>query len=134
MLQQGGRWRFDSLPFVEEVVMQDDETQIERQETGIPILLSLLFLLIAEIVRIALGVTVFFALAWTLVTKCPPSERVRHFANRTLSYQYRLLRSLTYNNPPRPFPFSDFPPEVEPLGPLHRDAAQPGGPLEPRVS
>jgi hypothetical protein len=70
MLQQGGRWRLGSLPSVEEVVMHDEETQIERQETGIRILLSLLFLLIAEIVRIALGVTVFFALAWTLVTKC----------------------------------------------------------------
>ena len=96
--------------------MQDDETQIERQETGIRILLSLLFLLIAEVVRIALGITVFFALAWTLVTKRTPSERVRHFANRTLSYQYRLYRYLTYNAPERPFPFSDFPPAVEPAG------------------
>jgi Domain of unknown function (DUF4389) len=96
--------------------MQGDEAQIERKETGIRILLSLLFLLIAEVVRIALGVTVFFALAWTLVTKRPPSERVRHFANRTLSYQYRLYRYLTYNDPARPFPFSDFPPAVEPPG------------------
>jgi hypothetical protein len=116
MLQQGGRWRLGSLPSVEEVDMQDDEAQIERQETGIRILLSLLFLLIAEIVRIALGVTVFFALAWTLVTKRPPSERVRDFANCTLSYQYRLYRYLTYTDSARPFPFSDFPPAVEPPG------------------
>ncbi len=96
--------------------MQDDETQIERKETGIRILFSLLFLLIAEGVRIALGVTVFFALAWTLITKRPPNERVRHFANRTLSYQYCLYRYLTYTDPERPSPFSDFPPEVEPTG------------------
>ncbi len=74
----------------------------------------------------------FFALAWTLVTKRPPSERLRHFANRTLSYQYRLFRYLTYNNSERPFPFSDFPPAVEPLGPIQKDAEQPGGPKEPR--
>jgi Domain of unknown function (DUF4389) len=94
--------------------MQDDETQIERPETGIRILLSLLLLLVAEVVRIALGITVFFAVAWTLVTKRPPSERVRDFANRTLSYQYRLYRYLTYNDPARPFPFSDFPPQSSP--------------------
>ena len=113
--------------------MQDDKTQIERPETGIRILLSLLFLLIAEVVRIVLGVTIVFALAWTLITKRPPSERVRDFANRTLSYQYRLYRYLTYTDPDRPFPFSDFPPEIEPLGPIQRDAEQPGGPMEPRV-
>lgn len=36
--------------------MQGDETPSERKETGIRMLLSLLFLLIAEVVRIVLGV------------------------------------------------------------------------------
>jgi len=36
--------------------MQGDETPLERQETGIRLLLSLRFLLIAAVVRIVLGV------------------------------------------------------------------------------
>ncbi len=42
----------------------------------------------------------------------PPNNRVRSFANRTLSYLYRITRYLTYNQSKVPFPFSDFPPEV----------------------
>ena len=112
--------------------MPEDESTIERKETGIRILLSLLLLLIAEAVRIVLGVTVFFALAWTLITKRPLSERVRRFANRTLSYQYRLFRYLTYNDPERPFPFADFPPEMEPTGHEQESTEQSGEPTQPR--
>src|SRR5262245_45566139 len=99
-------------------IMQDEQP-IERTDTGIRILLSILFLLIAEVLRIVLGVTTAFCLAWTLATKRPPRERVRHFANRVLSYQYRLSRYLTYNEATQPFPFADFPAELEPPGPPH---------------
>jgi hypothetical protein len=51
-----------------------------------------------------------------LVTTRPPSERVRRFANRVLSYLYHIVRYLTYNEPELPFPFSDFPPQLEPIG------------------
>ena len=91
---------------------------IERKDTGIRILLSLLFWVIMEVVKTVLAVIVIFELIFTLITKKPPSEGVRTFANRALSYQYRLLRYLTHNEPYRPFPLSEFPPEVEPSGPL----------------
>lgn len=55
-------------------------------------------------------------LGFALVTTRPPSERVRRFANRVLSYLYHIVRYLTYNEPELPFPFSDFPPELEPIG------------------
>lgn len=98
--------------------MQNDETPIERKETGIRILLSLLFGVIAHVVGTVLGVVVLFELGFVLITKRPPSERVRLFANRTLSYLYHVVRYLTYNAPEPPFPFSDFPPELEPSAPL----------------
>jgi hypothetical protein len=94
--------------------MQVEEIQIERKETGIRILLSVLFWVIMEIVKTVLWLIVFFELALALINKRPPSERVRGFANRALSYHYRILRYLTYNESDWPFPFSDFPPEVEP--------------------
>jgi hypothetical protein len=66
-----------------------------------------------------LAVIILFELASVLVTKQPPGERVRRFANRTLSYLYRILRFLTYNEPEPPFPFAEFPADVEPPAPLH---------------
>ncbi len=100
--------------------MQVDETQIERKDTLIRILLSLLFVvIIIWIVETILGLIILFQLAYALITKQPPGERVRHFANRTLGYLYRILRYLTYNEIEPPFPFSDFPSEVEPPAPTH---------------
>lgn len=95
--------------------MPVEHVPIERKETAIRILVTLLFVVIAELViEIVLGVVILFDLAYTLITTQPPPERVRHFANRTISYLYRILRYITYNDTERPFPFSDFPVEVEP--------------------
>jgi hypothetical protein len=100
--------------------MQVDEIQIERKETAIRILISVLFWVILEVLKGVLGVLVLFELAFALITKRPPSDRVRQFANRTLSYHYRILRYLTYNEPDWPFPFSEFPPPVEPSAQTHQ--------------
>lgn len=94
--------------------MPVEEIQIERKETAVRVLVTLLFVVIAEVVvEVILGVVILFDLAYTLITKQLPPERVRRFANRTISYLYRILRYLTYNDTERPFPFSDFPLEVE---------------------
>jgi hypothetical protein len=95
--------------------MQNGDTAIERKETGIRILFTILFLLIAEVIRIILGLVTLFSLVYALITKRPPGERVRLFANRTVSYLYHIWRYVTYNAPEPPFPFADFPAEVEPL-------------------
>jgi Domain of unknown function (DUF4389) len=92
-------------------------SEIERKDTGIRMLLSLLFVCILYAIEAVLAVTVVFSLAVALITKRPPGEQVRSFANRTLSYLYRILRYLTYNEHQAPFPFADFPPEVEPPAP-----------------
>ncbi len=98
--------------------MEFEGIEIERKDTGIRVVISLLYWVILEVVKTVLAVLVIFELIYTLITKKPPSEGVRTFANRALSYHYRLLRYLTYNEPYRPFPLSEFPPEVEPSGPI----------------
>ena len=94
--------------------MESKELEIERSDTAIRILLTLLFYLIARAVGFVLGVVIVFELIYALITKDAPPERVRQFANRAVSYFYRVGRYLTYNELERPFPFSDFPREIEP--------------------
>ncbi len=99
--------------------MQVEGLHVERKGTAIRILISLLFWVIAEIVRWVLGAIILFELGFALITQRSPTFRIRRFANQALSYQYRILRYLTYNESERPFPFSEFPLEVEPCGPSH---------------
>lgn len=92
----------------------EQEQPIERKETGIRILLTLLFVIILRAVDVVFGVIVFFQLAFTLVTKRRPGDQVARFANRIITYVVQLLQYVTYQDEQRPFPFSDFPAESTP--------------------
>ena len=92
--------------------MQTEDAPIERKETAIRILLTLLFMVILErVIEAILAVVILFELVYVLITRRPPGERVRRFGNRTLSYLYRIVRFMTYNESDPPFPFADFPPK-----------------------
>ena len=71
--------------------METEKIEIERGTTAIRCLLTLLFLIIARVVGTVLLVVVIFELLYTLITTGPPPERVRAFANRALSYVYRIM-------------------------------------------
>jgi len=88
--------------------------EIERRDTGLRILISLLFMVIAALIESLVGLIVIFELLWSLITRQPPRPRVRELANRIVAYYYRIGRYLTYNESEPPFPFSDFPAAVEP--------------------
>jgi hypothetical protein len=88
--------------------------EIDRSETGIRILLTILFALVRGVVVSALGLIVIVELLWTLITRQPPSPRLRELANRIVTFEYRIGRYLTYNEGSIPFPFSEFPQEIEP--------------------
>lgn len=94
--------------------MTSEAPRFTRQETGLRVLFTVLFVVVVSVIELILGVVILFALVFTLITQQPPGERVRRFANHTLSYLYRILRYLTYNEFAPPFPFADFPSEVEP--------------------
>jgi hypothetical protein len=94
--------------------LEDGDDAIERGATGVKILLTLLFFLIARVVETVLVVAVCFGLGFALITRRPPSESVRRFTNRVLSYYWAIFRYLSYNESRPPFPFSELPPEIEP--------------------
>jgi hypothetical protein len=97
-------------------MMETERDEIDRKETGFRILYSLLFWVIAGVVEMVVGALVVFELLFALVTKREPPGRVRVLANRVIAYFYRVGRYLTYNEPDPPFPFSEFPTEIEPTG------------------
>jgi hypothetical protein len=94
--------------------MERDEPRIERHDTLMRMLYSLVFFFISRLVLAAIGLLVVFELVYTLVTMTAPSLRVREFGNRAVAYLYRIHRYLTHNEAELPFPFSDFPKELEP--------------------
>lgn len=100
---------FDSQ--LEEPVV--DGSEIDRGETGVRILLTLLFFVIARVVEGMLLVVVLIELGIALVTQREPSEAIRRFANHTLSYLVRIGRYITYNDERAPFPFEEFPGELD---------------------
>lgn len=98
--------------------MNDEQAEMDRGETGIRVLYTLLFWVITQVLITVLGFLVLFELIHVLITQRPPPERVREFANRAVSYFYRIGRYVTYNEAELPFPFAEFPAEIE----------RPGGP------
>ncbi len=97
---------------------QTEDEEIDRLDTGIRILLTVLFFIIARVVSIVLIVVILFELAFTLITQKQPSGEVKRFANRALSYLVTLMRYLTYNDAQLPFTFREFPAELDLTSPL----------------
>jgi hypothetical protein len=87
-----------------------------RERFAIRLLYTLLFPPIYGICNFLVLLTTLFQFALLLIT-LKHSEPVRSFANRVISYEYRIWRYVSLNSSQRPFPFSDFPPEVEPPEP-----------------
>jgi len=110
------------IPTAEAHRSRDVGSRIDRGATGVRIVLTLLFFLIARVVELLLAVLVVFELGITLVTQQPPSRKIRDFANQVCAYLYRVARYLTYNEADPPFPFTDFPEAVEPPTDQYDDA------------
>jgi hypothetical protein len=88
----------------------EQELEIERSETGIRVLFTLLFILVIHAIEVVLGVVVFFGLVFALITRTEPPRQVRDFADRVIRYTVEVVSYLTYNRDSAPFPFDDFPP------------------------
>lgn len=84
------------------------ELHIDPRDTGIRILLTLLFTVVASVLDTLVGVLVAFSVLWALITRQPPHPRLRSLANRIITYEYRIHRYITYNDAEVPFPFSDL--------------------------
>lgn len=90
----------------------NDITFGSRKQIAIRLLYTLLYVAIFEILKtIILLITVFEYLVLLITLR--HNEPARVFANRVAAYGYRVMRYLTLNENQRPFPFSEFPGEIE---------------------
>jgi hypothetical protein len=85
--------------------------EFERTETGVRLLIVLLFFLITRLVELVFGLLALFCLGFTLVTKRRPGAAVQRFALRLIRYVVEIGRYLAYYDDDPPFPFRELPPE-----------------------
>jgi len=86
---------------------------ISRKQIGIRLLYTILFFFILGIILVIVKLAVFFQFIYFFSTQ-KPNESVRQFSNKISAYGYRIFRYITLNESKRPFPFTDFPPDLEP--------------------
>jgi hypothetical protein len=90
-----------------------DEDEISRSETGVRLLLTLLFFIIGRLAETVLVLIALFGIFYTLVTQRPPGDELRRFARRTISFLVEIARYITYDDEEAPFPFREFPAELD---------------------
>jgi hypothetical protein len=96
-----------------EVAMQEKKkSTTSRMDIGIRLLYTILYILVFEIIKTIIHITVVFQYVFLLLT-LRHNIAVRNFSNKVVTYGYDVMRYLTLNKNERPFPFSDFPAEME---------------------
>jgi len=93
----------------------NDEIQVAttRKQIAIRLLYTLLYVAIFEVVKTIIFLITIFEYFFLLIT-LRHNEPARTFANQVAAYGYRIMRYLTLNETRRPFPFAEFPAEIEP--------------------
>lgn len=86
---------------------------VGRLKILLRLLYAILFLLVFEILRLVVQVTVLGQYLYLLVVGSP-CEPLRKFGSGVADYAYRVIRYLTLNENERPYPFTRFPGEIEP--------------------
>ncbi len=89
------------------------QTAPSRNQIGVRLLFTLLFLPIYGICTALVVLTTVFQFGMLFITQ-KHSEPVRLFANRVVSYAYRVWRYFSLNSSQKPFPFAEFPADLEP--------------------
>ena len=83
-----------------------------RKKIAIRLLYTVFFLIVFEILKIIIQVSVLFQYVYLLISK-KYSNPVRNFTNKVSVYAYRVLRYVTLNENKKTFPFDNFPKEIE---------------------
>lgn len=86
---------------------------LDRKRIAIRLLYTIFYLVVLEILKLVLQVAVVFQYIHLLITR-RTSEPVRGFGNKLATYAYRIMRYAAVAENPLPFPFNDFPKEIEP--------------------
>jgi hypothetical protein len=83
-----------------------------RKKIAVRLLYTVFFFIIFEILKIIIQVSVLFQYVYLLISKTY-SEPVRNFTNKVSIYAYKVLRYVALNENEKPYPFNDFPQEIE---------------------
>ena len=102
-----------TTPESQEQTEKEQIPVVSRKQIGIRLLYTILFLVILGIMLVITKVVVVFQFIYFFSTR-KPNESVRKFSNKISTYIYRILRYITLIESQPPFPFTDFPPELEP--------------------
>jgi len=89
------------------------QTTVSRGQIAWRLLFTLLYVAIFCLLKFLILITTLFQFVYLLIA-LKHSEPVRLFANKVISYAYRVWRYITLNASQRPFPFAGFPEELEP--------------------
>ena len=89
------------------------EAPVSRKQIAVRFLYTLFFLAVLEILKVIIQLIVIFQYVFLFVFK-NHNEPVREFSNKVLAYAYKVMRYVSLNDNLRPFPFRDFPDEIEP--------------------
>ncbi len=84
-----------------------------RAQIAIRLLYTILYLCIFEVLKLVFYITVIFQYIYLLATR-NYSRPLKNFSNKLAVYAYRIIRYTTLNEHLKPFPFQEFPGEVEP--------------------
>jgi len=89
-----------------------DSKTFPRKKIVVRLLYTLFFLIIFEILKIIIQVSVLFQYVYLLISKTY-NNPVRNFTNKVSVYAYKVLRYVALNENEKPYPFHDFPEEME---------------------
>ncbi|MFZ0943914.1 MAG: DUF4389 domain-containing protein [Syntrophobacteraceae bacterium] len=85
---------------------------IPRGKIGMRLIFTLLFLVILSVMHFLIQMMVLIQYVVLLITRSY-SEPLRSLSNKAAVYVYRVIRYITLNDNPRPFPFIEFPREMD---------------------
>lgn len=83
-----------------------------RQKIAIRFLFTIFFVILLEILKIIVQLTVLFQYVHLFITT-DYNDPVRRFSNKLVAYAYKIMRYVTLTENTRPFPFADFPAELD---------------------
>ncbi|MGC9195624.1 MAG: DUF4389 domain-containing protein [Syntrophobacteraceae bacterium] len=88
------------------------QSGIPRGKIGVRLMYTILFVVILSVMNFLIQLIALLQFVILLLTKSY-SEPLRSFSNKAAAYVYRLIRYVTLNDNTKPFPFVDFPGEME---------------------
>jgi D-alanyl-lipoteichoic acid acyltransferase DltB (MBOAT superfamily) len=83
-----------------------------RKKIVVRLFYTVFFFIVFEILKIIIQVSVLFQYVYLLISKTY-NNPVRNFTNKVSIYAYKVLRYVTLNENEKPYPFHDFPEEME---------------------